>query len=88
MDYTARAVCKLAEILKRSVSIAAVEDLPRLQQHQFSEGTSPVTPDAVVMGLKCLFEQTLQRAFLTSPVGANIEYQLSNKFLVTKHSLI
>ena len=54
-----RAVCKLAAYLKRSPDTAAVEDLRNFHLHLVDTGTSPVTLNATLTGLKFFFDITL-----------------------------
>ena len=51
-----RAVCKLAAFLRRSPATATVEDLRRFQLHLVDRGTSPITLNATLTGLKFLFD--------------------------------
>ena len=60
-DAYIRAACKLAAFLKRSPDTATVEDLRRFQLHLVDQGTSPITLNATLTGLKFLFEVTLDR---------------------------
>ena len=59
-----RAARKLAQYLKRSPDTATVEDLRRFQLHMVDEGTSPITLNITITGLKFLFDVTLDRAEL------------------------
>ncbi len=59
-----RAVCKLAAFLRRSPDTATVEDLRRFQLHLVDQGTSPITLNATLTGLKFLFDVTLDRGEL------------------------
>ncbi|ABE46684.1 tyrosine-type recombinase/integrase [Polaromonas sp. JS666] len=59
-----RAVRKLAGFLRRSPDTATVEDLRRFQLHLVDQGTSPITLNATITGLKFFFEVTLERADL------------------------
>ena len=59
-----RAVCKLAAFLRRSPDTATVEDLRRFQLHLVDRGTSPITLNATLTGLKFLFDVTLDRGEL------------------------
>jgi integrase/recombinase XerD len=59
-----RAVCKLAAFLRRSPDTATVEDLRRFQLHLVDRGTSPITLNATLTGLKFFFEVTLDRGEL------------------------
>ena len=56
-----RAVRKLAAHLKRSPETATVEDLRNFQLHLVDAGTSPVTLNATLTGLKFFFDVTLGR---------------------------
>ncbi len=59
-----RAVRKLAAYLKRSPDTATVEELRRFQLHLVDRGTSPVTLNATLTGLKFFFDITLDRVEL------------------------
>src|SRR6185295_13084500 len=61
-----RAVCKLAVFLKASPDTATVEDLRRFQLHLVDRGTSPITLNATITGLKFFFDVTLGRIELMS----------------------
>jgi integrase len=56
-----RAVRKLAAFLRRSPDSATVEDLRRFQLHLVDQGSSPITLNATLTGLKFFFEITLDR---------------------------
>ena len=56
-----RAVTKLATFLKRSPDTATVEDLRRFQLYLVDQGTSPITINATICGLKFFFDITLGR---------------------------
>ena len=56
-----RAVRKLAAHLKRSPETATVEDLRNFQLHLVDTGTSPITLNATLTGLKFFFDVTLGR---------------------------
>jgi integrase/recombinase XerD len=56
-----RAVEKLAVFLKRSPDAATVEDQRRFQLYLVDQGTSPVTINAIIVGLKFFFDVTLGR---------------------------
>jgi len=56
-----RAVRKLAAHLKRSPDTATVEDLRSFQLHLVDAGTSPITLNATLTGLKFFFDVTLGR---------------------------
>lgn len=59
-----RAVRKLAAYLKRSPDTATIEELRRFQLHLVDQGTSPVTINATITGLKFFFDITLDRVEL------------------------
>ena len=59
-----RAVTKLATFLKRSPDSATVEDLRRFQLYLVDRGTSPITINATICGLKFFFGVTLGRSEL------------------------
>ena len=59
-----RAVCKLAVYLRRSPDTSTVEDLRRFQLHLVDRGTSPITLNATLTGLKFFFDVTLDRGEL------------------------
>jgi integrase/recombinase XerD len=59
-----RAVRKLAAFLKRSPDTATVEDLRRFQLYLVDQGTSPITINATIVGLKFFFDVTLGRSEL------------------------
>jgi site-specific recombinase XerD len=59
-----RAVRKLANFLKRSPDTATVEDLRRFQLYLVDQGTSPITINATIVGLKFFFDVTLDRSEL------------------------
>jgi integrase/recombinase XerD len=56
-----RAVRRLAEYLDRSPATATVEDLRRYQLHLVDQGTSPISLNAAITGLKFFFDVTLNR---------------------------
>mgnify|MGYP000087232041 CR=1 FL=1 len=56
-----RAVKRLAGFLGRSPDTATVEDLRRFQLYLVDHGTSPITLNATLAGLKFFFEVTLDR---------------------------
>ena len=56
-----RAVKRLAGFLGRSPDSATVEDLRRFQLHLVDHGTSPITLNATITGLKFFFDVTLER---------------------------
>ena len=55
---------QLAAFLGRSPDTATVEDLRRFQLHLVDHGTSPITLNATITGLKFFFEVTLDRGEL------------------------
>jgi site-specific recombinase XerD len=59
-----RAVRKLAAYLKRTPDTATVEELRRFQLHLVDQGTSPMTLNATLTGLKFFFDITLDRVEL------------------------
>jgi Transposase zinc-binding domain/Phage integrase, N-terminal SAM-like domain len=59
-----RAVRRLAAFLGRSPDTVTVEDLRRYQLHLVDHGTSPVSINAAITGLKFFFEVTLDRSEL------------------------
>jgi site-specific recombinase XerD len=59
-----RAVRKLAAFLARSPDTATIEDLRRFQLHLVDQGTSPITLNATLTGLKFFFDVTLDRGAL------------------------
>ena len=59
-----RAVRKLAAFLRRSPDTATVEDLRRFQLQLVDQGTSPITLNATLTGLKFFFDVTLDRGAL------------------------
>jgi len=59
-----RAVRRLAGFLRRSPDTATREDLRRFQLHMVDQGTSSVTINATISGLRFFFEITLDRGEL------------------------
>ena len=59
-----RAVRRLAGFLRRSPDTATGEDLRRFQLHMVDQGTSSMTINATISGLRFLFEITLERGEL------------------------
>jgi integrase/recombinase XerD len=59
-----RAVRNLAAFLKTSPDTASAEDLRRFQMHMVEQGTSPITLNATISGLKFFFDVTLGRGEL------------------------
>jgi site-specific recombinase XerD len=60
-DAYSRAVLKLAAYLKRSPDTATVEDLRNFQLHLVDGGTSPITLNATLTGLRFFFDITMGR---------------------------
>jgi integrase/recombinase XerD len=54
-----RAVAKLGKFLERSPHTATADDLRRFQLHLVDDGTSPITLNATISGLKFFFDVTL-----------------------------
>jgi len=59
-----RAVRQLTVFLKASPDTATVEDLRRFQLHMVDRGSSPITLNATITGLKFFFDVTLDRSEL------------------------
>jgi integrase/recombinase XerD len=59
-----RAVRRLAGFLRRSPDTATGEDLRRFQLHMVDQGTSSMTINATISGLRFFFEITLGRGEL------------------------
>jgi integrase/recombinase XerD len=59
-----RSVRQLAVHLGRSPDTATVEDLHSYQLHLVDQGTSPITLNATITGLKFFFDVTLDRSDL------------------------
>jgi integrase/recombinase XerD len=59
-----RAVLRLAKYLHRAPDTATVEDLRNFQLHLVDSGTSPITLNATITGLKFFFDITLDRSEL------------------------
>ena len=59
-----RAVRNLAAFLKATPDTASAEDLRRFQIHMVEQGTSPITLNATISGLKFFFDVTLDRGEL------------------------
>ena len=59
-----RAVKRFADYLGRSPTTATVEDLRHYQLHLVDTGTSPITLNASIVGLKFFFDVTLDRGEL------------------------
>lgn len=59
-----RAVIRFSEYLGRSPATATVDDLRRYQLHLVDSGTSPITLNASIVGLKFLFDVTLDHGEL------------------------
>ena len=65
-----RAVRKLAVFLKRSPDTATAEDLRRFQLHLVDQGTSPITLNATITGLKFFFDTTLDHGELMAKMSS------------------
>jgi site-specific recombinase XerD len=63
-----RAVVKFTRYLGRSPDTATVEDLRLFQLHMVEQGTSSITLNATLTGLKFFFEHTLDRPELLKKV--------------------
>jgi len=63
-----RAVVKLTGYLGRSPDTAEAEDLRRFQLQMVEDGTSSITINATLTGLKFFFEQTLDKPELLKKV--------------------
>ena len=61
-----RAVRKLAGYLRRPPDTATVEDLRNFQLHLVDRGTSPITLNATITGLKFFLDVMLDRSELMS----------------------
>ena len=61
-----RAVRRFAAYLGRSPDAATVEELRNYQLHLVDQGTSPITLNATITGLKFFFDVTLDRSELMS----------------------
>jgi len=57
-------VRRLAAYLRRAPDSATVEDLRNFQLHLVDRGTSPITLNATITGLKFFFDVTLDRSEL------------------------
>ena len=64
-----RAVRKLAVFLERSPDTATAEDLRRFQLHLVDHGTSPITLNATITGLKFFFDVTLNHGELMAKMS-------------------
>ena len=56
-----RAVVNFTRFLERSPDTAEAEDLRRYQLHLLEQGTSSITVNATITGLKFFFESTVDR---------------------------
>jgi len=63
-----RSVRRLAGYLRRPPDTATIEDLRNFQLHLVDSGTSPITLNATITGLKFFFEVTLDRAELMTKI--------------------
>jgi integrase len=61
-----RSVRRFAAYLSRSPDTATVEELRNYQLHLVDQGTSPITLNATITGLKFFFDVTLDRSDLTA----------------------
>ena len=68
-DGYIRAVRKLASYLRRSPDTATVEDLRNFQLYLVDRGTSPITLNATITGLKFFFGVTLERGELMAKMN-------------------
>ena len=59
-----RAVCRFTRYLGRSPDTATVDDLRNYQLHLVDTGTSPMSLNAAISGLKFFFDITLERGEL------------------------
>jgi integrase/recombinase XerD len=59
-----RAIRRLAGYLRRPPDTATVQDLRNFQLHLVARGTSPITLNAIITGLKFFFDVTLDRSEL------------------------
>ena len=65
-----RAVRKLAAFLHRPPDTATVEDLRNFQLHLVDSGTSPITLNATLTGLRFFFDVTVGRLELMAKMQA------------------
>jgi site-specific recombinase XerD len=65
-DAYVRSVRRLAGFLRRPPDTATIEELRNFQLHLVDSGTSPITLNATITGLKFFFEVTLDRPELMS----------------------
>jgi len=63
-DGYIRSVRRLAAYLRRAPDTATIEELRNFQLHLVDQGTSPITLNATITGLKFFFDVTLDRAEL------------------------
>jgi integrase/recombinase XerD len=63
-DGYIRSVRRLAGYLRRAPDTATIEELRNFQLHLVDQGTSPITLNATITGLKFFFDVTLGRAEL------------------------
>ena len=61
-----RSVRRLTSYLRRPPDTATVEELRKFQLHLVDQGTSPITLNATITGLKFFFDVTLDRSELMS----------------------
>jgi len=67
-DYI-RAVKKLAKFINKPLTSATKEDMRRFQLHLVEIGTSPVTINSTISGIRFLFQVTLDNAEVTRPLS-------------------
>jgi site-specific recombinase XerD len=74
-----RGVAKLCAFLKRSPDTATVDDLRRFQLHLVDDGTSPITLNATISGLKFFFDITLNHPELMAKMPRSSQAEQSNR---------
>ena len=67
-QHYVRAVRRFAEFLKRSPDTASTEDLRRYQLYLVDQGTSPVSLNAAITGLKFFFDVTVDHPELMAKI--------------------
>ena len=67
-----RGVRRLAGYLRRPPDTATVEDLRNFQLHLVDRGTSPITLNATITGLKFFFGVTLDRGELMAKMKKDL----------------
>ena len=63
-----RSVRRFSKFLKRSPDTASTEDLRRYQLYLVDQGTSPVSLNAAITGLKFFFDVTADHPELMAPL--------------------